>query len=122
MKTLLITISLLLSLVALQAEEPPARPESFATFWAAFKSAVAKNDREAVAAVTKLPFMGQQAKAAFLKNYPSYFSPEVRKCLETAKPARQNNRDSFIVFCGEEIFNFEKVNGAYKFTSIDMND
>ena len=122
MKTLLITISLLLSLVALQAEEPPARPESFATFWAAFKSAVAKNDKETVAAATKLPFMGQQAKAAFLKNYPSYFSPEVRKCFATAKPAKQDGRDSFTVFCGEEIFSFEKVNGAYKFTSIDMND
>ena len=122
MKTLLITISLLLSLVALKAEEPAARPESFATFWAEFKSAVAKNDKDAVAAATKLPFMGQQAKAAFLKNYPSYFSPEVRKCFATAKPAKQDGRDSFTVFCGEEIFSFEKVNGAYKFTSIDMND
>jgi hypothetical protein len=25
-------------------------------------------------------------------------------------------------FCGEEIFGFEKVNGAYKFTDIGMND
>ena len=121
MKTLLITISLLLSLVALRAEEPP-RPESFAAFWAGFKSSVAKNDKEAVAAATKLPFMGQQAKTAFLKSYPSYFGPEVRKCFATAKPVRQNGRDSFSVFCGEEIFGFEKVNGAYKFTSIDMND
>jgi hypothetical protein len=122
MKTLLITISLLLSLVALQAEDRPAHPESFATFWAGFKSAVAKNDKEAVAAATKLPFMGQQTKAAFLKSYPSYFRPEVRKCFATAKPAKQDDRDSFSVFCGEEIFSFEKINGAYKFTSIDMND
>jgi hypothetical protein len=123
MKTLLITISLLLSLVALRAEERPAQHESFATFWAAFKSAVAKNDKEAVVAATHLPSFypnNPRAKEAFLQQYPSNFTKEVQKCFATAKPVR--DRDSYVVFCGEEIFGFEKVNGAYKFTSIGMND
>ena len=44
----------------------------------------------------------------------------MRKCLATAKPGR--DRDSFLVLCGEEIFYFGKVNGAYRFTDIGMND
>jgi hypothetical protein len=125
MRTLLITISLLLSLVALQAEERPAQPESFATFWAGLKSAIAKNDKEAVAAATHLPSIYPNmpdAKAAFLKDYPSIFTKTVRKCLASSKPARTPDRDSYSVFCDEQYFYFKKVNGAYKFTDYGPND
>ena len=124
MRTFLATTLFLFLLVPqlLEAEEPPPRAESFATFWADFKSAVARNDKEAVAAATKLPFMAQQSKADFIRDYPSYFTKEVKKCLATAKPVKATDRDTYSVFCGEEIFGFEKVNGAYKFTSIGMND
>ena len=87
-----------------------------------FKSAVAKNDKEAVAASTELPFMKQLTKAAFLQQYPSIFTKAVRKCFATAKPVKAEERDSYVVFCGEEIFTFGKVNGEYRFTDIDMND
>ena len=123
MKTLLITISLLLPLLAGQAEERPAPPESFATFWAGFKSAVAKKDKEAVVAGTDLPSFYPNkplAKAPFLKDYASIFSKEVQKCFATAKPVR--DRDSYSVFCGEEYYYFSKVNGIYKLTDIGMND
>ena len=120
---MLITISLLLPLLALQAAERPVQPQSFASFWADFKSAVARNDKEAVVAATDLPSFypnNPLAKAAFLKDYASNFTKEVKKCFATAKPVR--DRDRYVVFCGEEIFGFGKRNGAYKFTSIDMND
>jgi hypothetical protein len=120
MKTLLITFFLLLPQLAVQAEERPAQPESFATFWAGFKSAVAKNDKEAVVAATKFPFYGQLSKADFIKQYSSLFPKEVQKCFATAKPVK--DRDSYFVFCNQEIFTFGKVNGTYKFTGIDMND
>ena len=122
MRTFLATTLFLFLLVPqlLEAKDPPPPAESFAAFWKDFKSAVAKNDKEAVAAATKLPFMAQQSKADFIRDYPSYFTKEVKKCLATAKPVR--DRDSYLVFCGEEIFSFEKVNGAYKFTDIGMND
>ena len=116
----LIAITLVLTLAALQGEEHPAKPESFATFWAGFKSAVAKSDKEAVVAATKFPFYGQLSEAQFVQQYSSLFTKEVRKCFATAKPVK--DRNSYFVFCGEEIFTFEKVNGAYKFTGIDMND
>jgi hypothetical protein len=35
---------------------------------------------------------------------------------------KHDGRDSYSVFCGEEIFGFEKVNGEYRFTDIGMND
>ena len=66
--------------------------------------------------------MGEQTKAAFLKSYPSTFTKEVRKCIATVEPVKAEERDSYSAFCGEEIYTFEKVNGEYKFTSIDVND
>ena len=124
MRTFLATTLFLFLLVPplLEAKDPPPPAESFAAFWKEFQSAVARNDKEAVAAATKLPFMAQQSKADFIRDYPSYFTKEVKKCLATAKPVKATDRDTYSAFCGEEIFGFEKVNGAYKFTSIDMND
>ena len=107
-KILPLTICLLLSLLAVRAEEPPARPESFATFWAGFKSAVAKNDKEAVAAATKFPFMEQLSKAAFLQQYPSMFTKKVQKCFATAKPVRTEDRDSYSVFLRGGVFLFRE--------------
>ena len=124
MKTFLAT-SLFLSLLApqlLEAKDPPL-PAEFVAFWKEFKSAVAKNDQEAVAALSDLqPYYrnGQFSKEAFLKEYPFLFRRDVRKCFATAKPER--DRDSYLVGCGEELFYFGKVNGAYKFTDIGMND
>ena len=89
LRTLLITVSLLLAFGTLHAEERPARAESFATFWAAFKTAVVKNDKESVVAATHLPSIyanNRQAKAAFLKSYPSIFTKTVQKCFAAAKP------------------------------------
>jgi len=109
----------------LEAKDPPPPAESFAAFWKEFQSAVAKNDQEAVAALSNLRLFyqnGQFSKAAFLKEYPSLFTRAVRKCLATAKPVKETDRDTYSAFCGEEIFGFEKVNGAYKFTDIGMND
>ncbi|HMJ05029.1 MAG TPA: hypothetical protein VK474_02120 [Chthoniobacterales bacterium] len=108
----------------LEAKDPPPPPaKSFAAFWKEFQSAVVRNDPEAVVALSDVPLFyqnGKFSKAALLKEYPSTFTPAVRKCLAAAKPVR--DRDSYVVFCGEEIFSFGKVNGAYKFTDIGMND
>jgi hypothetical protein len=125
LRTLLLAISLLFPLGFLRAEERPAQAESFATFFARFKTAVAKDDKEAVAAATHLPSLypkNSRAKATFLENYPSIFTKTVRKGFASAKPVRTPDRDSYSVFCGEERFYFEKVNGAYKFTDFGPND
>ena len=127
MRTVLAAIFFLSLLVPqlLEAKDPPPPAESFAAFWKEFRNAVARNDREAVAALSNLQHYhrnGQFSKQAFLKDYPSLFPRAVRKCLATAKPEKEADRDTYSAFCGEEIFSFEKVNGAYKFTDIGMND
>ena len=118
---LALALTFLLATPLGQAKERAAQPETFAMFWVGFKSAVVKNDKEAVVAATELPSL-QLSKAAFLQTYPSIFTKKVQKCFATAKPLRETNRDSYSVFCGSQIFVFEKVKRAYKFTNISPND
>lgn len=125
---LLLATALTLLLVIDPASSAEIKPEarSFDAFWIQFKAAVARDDKEAVVAATDLRFFNQNkhpkhvAKAAFIRDYPSYFTKEVKKCFATAKPVL--NRDSYSVFCGEEIFEFAKRDGEYRFTYIGMND
>ena len=114
-------LTFLLALPPAQAQERAAQPASFATFWAGFKSAVAKNDKEAVVAATEFPLV-DLSKAAFLKTYPLIFNKKAQKDFATAKPFREPGRDSYSVICGGQIFYFEKVKGAYKFTNMNPND
>lgn len=125
---LLLATALTLLLVIDPASSAEIKPEarSFAAFWIQFKAAVARDDKEAVVAATDLRFFNQKkhpkhvAKAAFIRDYPSYFTKEVKKCFATAKPVL--DRDYYFVFCGEEIFGFAKRDGEYRFTDIGMND
>jgi hypothetical protein len=104
--------------------KPEAR--SFAAFWVQFKTAVVNDDKEAIAEMTKLPFVygtsKPLSKADFIKECGKLFDQKTRRCFSKAKPVKEDDRDSYSVFCGEEIFSFEKVNGEYRFTDIGMND
>lgn len=96
---------------------------AFSTFWIKFKAAVARNDKSAVADMTKLPFLldsKEQDRAAFIKQYSSLFTPKVHSCFARAKPTK--DQDAYEIFCGEQIFLFAKVGGVYKFTEIGVND
>jgi hypothetical protein len=95
----------------------------FTTFWTKFKAAVARNDKVAVADMTKLPFMLDSKnldRAGFIKQYSSLFTLKMRRCFARAKPSR--DQDSMEIFCGEQIFLFAKFDGVYKFTEIGVND
>ena len=105
-----------------QRQSPKIDP-AFNAFWTKFKAAVARNDKAAVADMTKLPFLlgsKEQDRAGFLKQYSSLFTPRVRRCFARARPAK--DQDAYEIFCGEQIFLFGKVDGAYKFTEIGVND
>jgi hypothetical protein len=96
---------------------------AFAAFWAKFKAAVAKDDKEAVATMTKLPFFfdsKEQKRDGLLKIYDKLFTARVKKCFATAKPVKDD--DSYEIFCGKSIYLFGKVNGSYKFTEIGVDD
>lgn len=106
-----------------KADSP--KPTAFAAFWTEFKTAVANDDKEAVAGMTKLPIYlanKEQSKAGFLKLYPGLFPKKVKACFATAKPVKEYNQDSYSVFCGKSIYVFARENGKWKFTDLGVDD
>jgi hypothetical protein len=125
-RALLTPVILFLLAINLAGAEIKPEARSFTAFWVQFRTAVAKNDKEAIAEMTKLPFVygtsKPLSKADFIKECSALFDQKTRKCFSKAKPIKEDDRDSYSVFCGEEIFVFAKVNGEYRFTDIGMND
>jgi len=116
----LITIVLLLLLIA----SPAYSQSTFASFWISFKAAVARNDKQAVADLTKLPFLfdsTERDRDAFIKIYPQLFTRKLRRCLATAKPTKEGEK--YDLYCGELIFYFGKdTDGKFKFLEFGVND
>ena len=125
MKKLLpsIVTLLMLSAVASHVQSQQAKSsQTFASFWVQFKAALAKNDKEAVASMTRFPFYwGEKlTRGEFIKKYSEIFDRKIQRCFAKAKPLK--DRASYSVFCGESIYVFEKVEGKYKFTDVGAND
>jgi len=124
LKRQLATIVLLALTISIAPAQTPSKPETFASFWKTFKAAIARNDKEAIADLTKLPFLydsQERDRAGFLKIYGQLFTRKVRRCIATAKPVKEG--DSYDLFCGELIFYFSKdTAGKYQFREFGVND
>lgn len=110
------------SLVLAQSRNVKLDP-AFAVFWVKFKDAIAKNDKQRVADITKLPFMIggiNRNRAGFLKEYPKLFTPRMRRCIARARPLK--DQEYYEIFCDEQIFLFGKVDGVWRFVEIGVND
>jgi hypothetical protein len=107
---------------------------SIETFWAKFKAAVIKVDKESVAAMTQFPVempYGQAAvrtKAQLLKRYRQVFNSEANaaRCFADAKPETDPARPKeFTIGCdngsGEKvvIYAFSLTKTGWKFKSLD---
>jgi hypothetical protein len=95
--------------------------EKFAQFWTRYKAALAKDDRRAVAAMTK--FRTGDATYMSDKEFLAKWYGELRRerrCFARQRPLK--DQESYSVFCGERIFVFERVGGAWKFVDIGAND
>jgi len=96
----------------------------FTAFWTKFQAALKKNDKEAIATMTRLPYLSNEDKKLDHKGFVAYcekiFDKKTRACLAKEKPVQ--DKQNWSAFCGEEIFIFEKVNGKYMFTEIGVND
>ncbi|MBX9669187.1 MAG: hypothetical protein K2X93_16300 [Candidatus Obscuribacterales bacterium] len=118
------TIALLLVPVLLLGLASPAFADvGFDAFWAKFKTAVGKKDKDVVASMTKLPYLfdsKQLNKAQFIAKYDALFPKSVVKCFAKAKPSV--DRGSYFVFCGESIYFFNKEKDKWLFTEIGVND
>ena len=117
-------ITLVLLLLLIITPTYSQTPQTFSSFWKSFKAAVARNDKQAVADVTKLPFLydsKERDREDFIKIYPQLFSRKVRRCVATAKPTKEG--ENYEIFCGELIFYFGKdTDGKYKFSEFGVND
>ena len=118
------TITLVALTLSIVPAQTPTKQETFASFWKTFKAAIARNDKEAIADLTKLPFLydsQERDRAAFLKIYGELFTRKVRRCIATAKPRTEG--DSYEIFCAGLIFYFSKdTDGKYKFREFSPDD
>ncbi len=101
-----------------------AKDAAFDAFWTKFCAALKKNDKEALASMTKIPYRSYDKSLNTKKEFVAYcdkvFSKKIRDCLVKEKPVL--DKTSYFVFCGEEIYIFEKAKGSYLFTEIGVND
>jgi hypothetical protein len=107
------------------------------SFWKNFKAAIAKNDKNALAEMTKFPLSmsygvkSLKSKVDFLKRYNEIFKGEAdaTKCFPKAKLEKENAK-RYVVYCGfkatpdgEEnkpiAYHFELTKTGWKFTGLD---
>lgn len=123
-QTKLLAIVLLLASLTLANAQTSTQPETFSTFWTSFKAAMARNDKEAIADVTKLPFLydsKERDRAGFIQIFNQLFTRKIRQCIAKAKPVKEG--ENYDVFCGELIFYFGKdTDGKLKFLEFGVND
>lgn len=88
----------------------------WATFWTKFKTAVARGDKKTISSLSE----SQNYPAEY---YQSLFGTRARKnCFAKAKPARDENRGGYNVFCSGQGYYFDKVNGQYRFKEAFADD
>lgn len=125
--------------------------KAFDLFFKAFKTAVAKGNKNAVASMTNFPFYDNtgevmfpdnklefKSKAAFIKNYDKIFTESVKKAIANEKPYTKTKGEDNPGGGGPEFGEFQldnddagddrqaplyfnKVNGKYKLVGITYN-
>jgi hypothetical protein len=108
--------------------QPDASDKDFQAYFKVFKSAVIKNDKQAVASLSHFSdqgaMMGENVEA-FMNNYDNIFNANVKKALKKANKIKKE-ADSTIVqyyfYGGRTNFNFRMINGEIKLVSINSGD
>lgn len=122
----LLTLSVCLAFPS-QNNQRETAPPAVNAFWIKFQSAVAKNDREAVASMARFPLempygvRSIRSKAQLMKNYGKIFDAPTRKCFAEARPEfDEAQKGKFYIGCGEAMmYWFGLVRGEYKFLAVD---
>lgn len=119
------SLLLLLSSAFMAHGQTAPNKETFAAFWTRFKAALAKNDRQAIAAMTKHCKCGQtpfETDKLFLDEWYATLRRN-RACLERAKPiAAQGKRQSYSIICrkDDDELVFERIGGEWKFINVNI--
>ena len=124
----------IIAIFSLTAGASAQNDSSIDAFWAKFKAAVIKGDKESIAAMTQFPIgmpYGQAAvrtKAQLLKRYRQVFNSEANaaKCFAGARPETDPARPKeFTIGCdngsGEKvvIYAFALTKTGWRFKSLD---
>ncbi|MBR3191600.1 hypothetical protein [Bosea sp. (in: a-proteobacteria)] len=103
--------------------------KEFEDFIAKFRAALKANDPATVAAMTKLPYMGDAsiADAAQFraKVWPSDFNAKNRACLQRTKPVYDRDgarNEVYAIACGGSIFTFTRTSAGFQLTDVDIAD
>jgi hypothetical protein len=137
MKKLVIAFLILAFAVSVLGSAQPSKNATLDAFWAKFKTAVTKSDKEAVFSMSQLPIeMGYaqsriRTRAQFMKKYNYIFAGEVNatKCFEPAKPQTDKGKTKeFFVTCpfaqnggGDEpfVYTFKLTRAGWRFVSFE---
>jgi len=112
-----ICVTVLLAFACVDALAHAADVEAdFTDFLSRWRKAVVANDADAVAAMTQVPFLFEneprdRAEVA-RRVVPSLLTAEVRRCLRTAPPVRED--DGYVVSCAPYLFYFDRVDGQWR--------
>ncbi len=107
-------------------------------FWAKFKSAVVKGDKNAVASMTKFPlsmpfgFRAVKTKTDFIKRYDKIMNLEAnsKRCFQAQNIENEENSNRYFVSCTFKsepessdnrpiLYYFEKTKTGWKFSALD---
>lgn len=129
----IISIVILFSVLCFSIEAN-AQSGSFDKFWAAFKGAVMKDDKQTLSGMVKYPLSmpygvkSVKSKTDFIKRYKTIFDGQLegfpvdtaKKCFADAKPEKEEGSSAYIVACNEVvIFRFVKTSSGWKLSGVD---
>lgn len=129
-RILIISIVILLAGLSASAQSEKrinSAPQAFRTFFAGFKSAIAKNDKTKVAAMTRFPFKygfdagdeGTMSRSQFIKRFAEVFGESPRNFLPEKNPLfGRGDAGSYVVSTQDAAhLMFVKSGNTFKFTA-----
>ncbi|PPJ41692.1 hypothetical protein C0063_15400 [Pseudoxanthomonas sp. KAs_5_3] len=98
------------------AARPVDAEADFGAFLSRWREAVVANDAEAIAGMAQVPFLFESEphdRADVARSVvPALLTADVRRCLRTAPPLREDDR--YVLSCAPYLFCFGRVDGQWR--------
>lgn len=122
---LLLTLSLPMVATAQKSVRLTATPKQFQVFYAKFKAAMLRKDKNTIAAMTSFPFLwgldegdeGTYTKAQFIRNFNRLFDPVPDEFRVRNPKFGTQGRDFTLSTDSASHYGFERKGNTYKFVS-----
>jgi hypothetical protein len=113
--------------LALASPATGAGDDGFAAFWQGFAAAAAHDDAAALQALTAVGQIDDSdgKPMSFAAIQALYLKASQRRCLARAHPVSAvdgTGAVNYSAFCGQLVYVFEKVNGAWKLADFSPDD